>query len=171
MKRLSLPRYVVVAALAGLLMLAVSALAVGQTADDCDQLDGTITGQLDPQVLTTTGTIDSPSSLVDGASTMFEVSDFAVAAGGLSGIPDQTVSYVGEITVTANDGTLTLRDLGVFEVTGEFASVSKATDGSGLFAGSSGTFFFHGALTGPPGPDGTIPFEAPFTGELCLVDD
>lgn len=171
MHRWDLRRYLAVAGVAGLMIVSLSALAAGQTADDCDQLDGTIDGQLDTTALTTSGTIDSPSDLVDGASTDFQVVDFAAGAGELTGIDPQTVSYVGQITVATDGDTLTLRDLGMFEVTGEFSSISKVTAGTGLFEGSSGTFFFHGALTGAPDADGIAPFVAPFTAELCLTDD
>jgi len=63
---------------------------------------------------------------------------------------DQTTgdaTYVGVVMITTKHGTLTLNDVGLFNlVTGVFSSHSTVAGGTGRFAGATGDLYFAGIV-------------------------
>ena len=69
----------------------------------------------------------------------------------------------GESTFTTDDGVLTISDVSAFDVAlGTFAGVGRIINGTGSYAGATGTIF----TTGRVGTNGS--FVTDTTGEICL---
>jgi hypothetical protein len=141
----------------------------GQAGQDCEAVEGTLNGAF-VGPLSTAGTIDSNDKLLQQATTSFQGDGLAASAGlDPSLVPPSTVSYTGLLTITTPEGTLTLRDVGIFDTDvgggdGEFASRSRVVTGTERFAGATGILFFHGDTA----PDFT--FSAPFDGQICVTE-
>jgi hypothetical protein len=73
---------------------------------------------------------------------------------------------VGTFVIETGQGTLTLRDVGVFDsnlsVDGEFTSRGRVIGGTGRWEGASGVVFFYGDTE----PDETFTAEA--NGTVCV---
>jgi surface protein len=162
---------VVVLISAGLL---VTALNVGHAAQSCEEVEGVVDGTVSGEFstvgeLSTVGTIRSRDRILRDATTRFVGGADAASAGLGALVQPSTVSYTGILTVETPRGTLTLRDVGIFDSDiargdGEFASRARVVSGTGQFEGASGILFFHGDIN----PD--LTFEAPFTGTVCLAE-
>lgn len=89
---------------------------------------------------------------------------FAFTAGPTPTAEPGVAFYAGDLTIATDRGTLTTRDVGLFDTArGVFTDVGRVTGGTGVFAGASGTLFFNGATA-----DGTT-FAVAIGGELCLA--
>lgn len=164
-----LGRMLAISLVVGTLVGAWAAFGWGQAAQDCEAVEGTLNGGF-VGPLSTAGTMDSRDKLLEGATTSFEGEGVSASAGlDPSLVPPSTISYTGLLTITTGEGTLTLRDVGIFDTDvaggdGEFASRSRVVAGTGRFAGAAGILFFHGDTA----PDFT--FIAPFSGQICVTD-
>jgi hypothetical protein len=140
-------------------------LGPAQANDRCREIDAKLVGQF-VGPLNTAGTIHG-GGLLNGT-TAFTGDALAPSAGlATTLVPATTVSYTGVLVITTHRGTLTLRDIGIFDTDlakdGEFSSRSRVVAGTGRFAGASGILFFHGDSL----PDAT--FTAEVNGTICLV--
>jgi hypothetical protein len=81
-------------------------------------------------------------------------------------VPTATVSYTGVFEIATNQGTLTLRDVGIFDsdlsTDGEFTSRGRVVSGTGRWEGAAGVVFFWGDTES----DGTFTAEA--NGTVCI---
>lgn len=149
----------------GLGALGIAASTPGRAApnEQCFTVNGgIIEGRLTSPV-TTEGTLRGAGPL--NGSTALTIEEVAASAG-LSGVPADTLSYTGTFEITTNRGTLTLRDVGVFDsdlsTDGEFASRGRVIAGTGRWEGATGVLFFFGDA----GPDGAFTAEA--NGTVCV---
>ena len=99
-----------------------------------------------PVGLCTTGTITG-SGLLDG-NTSFVALDVAPSAG-MSGVePAANLSYSGQLTIVARQGTLVTNDLGVLDAAHlAFTEMERPSSGTGVFANpGSNAFFISGSI-------------------------
>lgn len=137
----------------------------------CHRVHGTTSSLLttenctSPVALCTTGTITGGGKL-DGAF-FFLALDAAPSAGMPAVEPAANLSFSGQLTITAKEGTLVARDLGVLDaVNGFFTEVDRPVSGTGPFANPSHDFFISGTLNSAgDGFDGTL------SGTLCTDGD
>ena len=100
--------------------------------------------------------------------TAFTGDDLEPSAGLTPVVPASTASYTGVLVITTKRGTLSLRDVGIFDTDiaggeGEFSSRARVIGGTGRFTGASGLLFFHGDTADD------FTFEAEVSGEICLA--
>ena len=151
----------------GLGALGVAASSAGRAAPDeqCFTVNGgTIEGQLTSPT-TTAGTLRGAGPL--NGSTALTIEELAQSAGlSAATVPPTTVSYTGEFERTTTQGTLTLRDVGIFDsdisTDGEFTSRGRVIGGTGRWTEATGVLFFWGDTEG----DGTFTAEA--NGTVCI---
>src|SRR5437588_319492 len=121
---------------------AVSITWAGQSADaspHCHHVHATITttvtqvGCTSPVGLCTTGSIDDSDAL--SGSTTFSTLGLAASAG-LPGVePATTLSYSGALQITAEHGTLLVRDVGILEQEhAVFTEIDRVISGTGRFS-------------------------------------
>ena len=116
-----------------------------------------------PVGLCTTGEI-TEGGLLNG-STSFVALSMSPAAGMPGVEPDTTLSYSGVLKLTTRLGTLTIRDVGVFDTArGVFSELERIIEGTDRFFGASGTLFIYGTAFA----DGTG-FSGSIRGEVCLA--
>jgi hypothetical protein len=78
-------------------------------------------------------------------------------------VPDGTLAFVGDRTISTRFGSLTLRITGVFDtVTGEFSEFEQVASGTGGFRDATGTLYLAGTSPTPS------TFVAEITGTLCV---
>lgn len=113
--------------------------------------------------LCTTGTITN-SGILDGATTFlaFGVAPSAGIPGGVE--PPANLSYSGQLTITASNGTLITRDLGVLDASHlAFTEIERPSSGTGIFANPvSSVFFISGSIV-----DNGNGFQGDLTGTVC----
>lgn len=151
------------------MLLAVVAMSSVNIASDaqsqCKRVNGRIISQLltGPQCTSPIGlcTIGRFIGGING--------DFTFVAQTLSPTPDSSVTgvfyYTGDITIMTNQGNIFDKDAGAFNVvpnsTGDFASVSTTTGGTGRYVGASGRIRIAGTFTPEDGGD------SEYEGEVC----
>lgn len=116
-----------------------------------------------PVGLCTTGTIID-SGILDGATTFIALG-VAPSAGIPGGVePPANLSYSGQLTITASNGTLITHDLGVLDATHlAFSEIERPFSGTGIFANpGSSVFFISGSIV-----DNGNGFQGDLTGTLC----
>jgi len=146
-----------------------SGAAFKVSADDrCRPVRGTIRSLFttqnctSPVGLCTTGTITGGGPL-DGA-TSFTALDVAPSAGLPAVEPPANLSYSGQVTIVAKDGTLVTSDLGVLDAAHlAFTEMERPTSGTGVFANpGSSVFFISGSIV-----DNGQGFQGRLSGIVC----
>ena len=116
-----------------------------------------------PVGLCTTGTI-TDAGILDGATTFtaFGVAPSAGIPGGVE--PPANLSYSGQLTITASNGTLITHDLGVLDAKDlAFTEIERPSSGAGIFANpESSVFFISGSIV-----DNGNGFQGDLTGTAC----
>jgi hypothetical protein len=82
-----------------------------------------------------------------------------------------TVSYTGDLTITANQGQLKTNIVYIYDFpTGLWTAMGRINTGAstGRFAGATGVLYFNGRTTGSAIP---ITYLSEITGEICLVKE
>jgi hypothetical protein len=135
--------------------------------NQCKQVHGRVVATVttencpSPSLLCTAGTITGGGPL-NGATT-FTALALAPGAGLSPVVPPTTLSYTGDFTITTKRGQLVLRDVGIADfVAAAFTEIDTITAGTGSFAGSTGTWFISGEITG-----GGTGFDADISGTIC----
>lgn len=115
-----------------------------------------------PVGLCTAGTITDAGPL-DGA-TIFSALAVAPSAGLPSVEPEANLSYSGQLTITASNGTLITHDLGVLDANHlAFTEIERPFSGTGIFANpGSSVFFISGSIV-----DNGNGFQGDLTGTVC----
>ena len=115
-----------------------------------------------PVGLCTTGTITDAGPL-DGA-TVFSALAVAPSAGLPSIEPTANLSYSGQLTITASNGTLITHDLGVLDANHlAFTEIERPSSGTGIFANpGNSAFFISGSIV-----DNGQGFQGDLTGTVC----
>ena len=115
-----------------------------------------------PVGLCTTGTISDAGPL-DGA-TIFSALAVVPSAGLPSVEPAANLSYSGQLTITASNGTLITHDLGVLDANHlAFTEIERPSSGTGIFANpGSSVFFISGSIV-----DNGNGFQGDLTGTVC----
>jgi hypothetical protein len=143
------------------------------SADDrCRPIGGTINSLFtkqncaSPIGLCTVGTITG-SGLLDG-STSFVALDAAPSAGMPPVEPAANLSYSGQLTIVARQGTLVTNDLGVLDAAHlAFTEMERPSSGTGVFANPGNTvFFISGAIV-----DNGQGFQGNLSGTICADGD
>jgi hypothetical protein len=114
-----------------------------------------------PVGLCTTGTI-TDAGVLDGATTFVAL---AVApSAGLQGEPQANLSYSGQLTIVASNGTLVTKDLGVLDANHlAFSEIERPASGTGVFANpGNSVFFISGSIV-----DNGQGFQGDLTGTAC----
>lgn len=115
-----------------------------------------------PVGLCTAGEI-TKGGILDGT-TQFTALSVAPSAGMPGAEPETTLAYSGLLTITTKQGTVVIRDVGVFDAArGVFGEVDRIVEGTGRFLGATGTLY----VFGPTTADGTG-FVGSIRGEVCL---
>lgn len=123
-----------------------------------------LTGCTSPFGLCTAGTIEGNQGL--NGTTAF-VADGITPSPATAPDGPATIAYSGVIHITTSNGTLNVRDTGVFDTAtgtqagGLFASFDRIDGGTGRVAGATGTLLIGGRTV-----DGQLVAEV--TGELCV---
>lgn len=116
-----------------------------------------------PVGLCTTGTI-TDAGILDGPTTFtaFGVAPSAGIPGGVE--PPANLSYSGQLTITASNGTLITHDLGVLDAKDlAFTEIERPSSGTGIFANpGSSVFFISGSIV-----DNGTGFQGDLTGTVC----
>jgi len=145
----SKPRFL--STLFGLGLLA--AAPVAHADESCHLIRASASGQ-DHGDLTTDAVISDGGLLQGTAHTEFSP----------TGFEDNTMSFVGTITITAKRATLVVEIAGSFDVaTGEFDAVSTKITGTGKLLGARGSLDLHGVEDLATGK-----FTETLGGELCV---
>lgn len=115
-----------------------------------------------PVGLCTAGTITDAGPL-NGA-TVFSALAVAPSAGLPSVEPAANLSYSGQLTITASNGTLITRDLGVLDANHlAFTEIERPFSGTGIFANpGSSVFSISGSIV-----DNGNGFQGDLTGTVC----
>ena len=116
-----------------------------------------------PVGLCTVGTI-SDAGILDGATT-FTALGVAPSAGIPGGVePPANLSYSGQLTIAASNGTLITHDLGVLDASHlAFTEIERPFSGTGIFANPvSSVFFISGSIV-----DNRNGFQGDLTGTVC----
>ncbi len=83
--------------------------------------------------------------------------------------PDPTTfSFTDTLSLTTNKGSLSTRNIGIFDVAaGLFGAIDRIDPnaGTGDFAGATGVLYLNGKTT-----DGGATFQAEITGEICFAN-
>jgi hypothetical protein len=146
-------RFVVVALAAAAL---VGAAALPAVATACKTVRTTIDTSLTGPT-STEGTIES--GILKGTT--------AFSGAFTAAVEPTTLGYTGTLTITTDQGTLTISDVGVLDLANNaFAEIDRVTGGTGRFAGATGTLFVSGPFDPVAGS-----FEGAITGEVCLADE
>jgi hypothetical protein len=116
-----------------------------------------------PIGLCTVGTITG-SDLING-NTSFVALDAAPSAGMPGVEPAANLSYSGQLTIVARDGTLVTNDLGVLDATHlAFTEMERPSSGTGVFANpETNTFFISGSIV-----DNGQGFQGSLSGFACF---
>lgn len=110
----------------------------------------------------TVGTI-TDAGILDGTTT-FVATDLALSAGMPSTEPTANLSYSGQLTITASNGTLITHDLGVLDAGHlAFSEIERPFSGTGIFANPGTSVFF---ISGSIVNNGTG-FQGDLTGTVC----
>ena len=119
-----------------------------------------------PIGLCTVGTITG-SGLLDGP-TNFVALDAAPSAGMPPVEPAANLSYSGQLTIVARQGTLVTNDLGVLDAAHlAFTEMERPSSGTGVFANPGNTvFFISGAIV-----DNGQGFQGNLSGTICADGD
>lgn len=151
---------------------AASALAApGPSPVVCRPVHGTIHSLFttqncaSPVGLCTTGTI-SDGGILDGATT-FTALGVAPSAGIPGGVePAANLSYSGQLTITASNGTLITHDLGVLDASHlAFTEIERPSSGEGIFANpGNSVFFISGSIV-----DNGNGFQGDLSGTVCAT--
>ena len=114
-----------------------------------------------PVGLCTIGTI-TDAGVLDGG-TSFTALAIAPSAG-LQGEPQANLSYSGQLTIAASNGTLVTKDLGVLDANHlAFTEIERPASGTGIFANpGSSVFFISGSIV-----DNGQGFQGDLTGTVC----
>lgn len=116
-----------------------------------------------PIGLCTAGTITDAGILLDG-STTFVAADVAPSAGMSSVELPANLSYSGQLTITASNGTLITHDLGVLDASHlAFSEIDRPASGTGIFANPGNSVFF---ISGSIVENGNG-FQGDLTGTVC----
>lgn len=116
-----------------------------------------------PVGLCTVGTI-SDAGILDGTTT-FTALGVAPSAGIPGGVePPANLSYSGQLTIAASNGTLITHDLGVLDASHvAFTEIERPSSGTGIFANpASSVFFISGSIV-----DNGTGFQGDLTGTVC----
>ena len=115
-----------------------------------------------PVGLCTAGTITDAGPL-DGA-TIFSATAMAPSAGLPSTEPPANLSYSGQLTITASNGTLITHDLGVLDANHlAFTEIERPFSGTGIFANpGNSVFFISGSIV-----DNGNGFQGDLPGTVC----
>ena len=115
-----------------------------------------------PVGLCTAGTITDAGPL-DG-STFFSALAVVPSAGLPSVEPAANLSYSGQLTITASNGTLVTHDLGVLDANHlAFTEIERPSSGTGIFANpGTSVFFISGSIV-----DNGQGFQGDLTGTVC----
>jgi len=115
-----------------------------------------------PVGLCTTGTI-TDAGILDGATT-FAALAVAPSAGLPTVEPPVNLSYSGQLTIVASNGTLVTKDLGVLDQSHlAFTEIERPASGTGVFANPGNSVFF---ISGSIVENGTG-FQGDLTGTVC----
>ena len=115
-----------------------------------------------PVGLCTTGTI-TDAGILDGATTFAALA--AAPSAGLPTVePPVNLSYSGQLTIVASNGTLVTKDLGVLDQSHlAFTEIERPASGTGVFASpGSSVFFISGSIV-----DNGQGFQGDLTGTVC----
>jgi hypothetical protein len=147
----------------------VGAARTVQAHDGCQRVSGhytssqTTVGCTSPTGICFTGQI-THGGLLDSSALFIEL-DQAPSAGMPLTEPGTTVSYSGTLSITTDDGTLTVRDLGVIDGARlAFTEMERPVGGTGAFTNSSHTFFISGSMN-----SNLTAFDGQIEGEICGV--
>ena len=152
-------------------LVAAMMLAAAPSPVTCRPVRGTIHSVFttqncaSPVGLCTTGTI-TDAGILDGSTTFAAL---AVApSAGLQGEPQANLSYSGQLTILATNGTLVTKDLGVLDVNhSAFTEIERPASGSGIFANpGSSVFYISGSIV-----DNGQAFQGDLTGTVCTSGD
>jgi hypothetical protein len=115
-----------------------------------------------PVGLCTTGTI-TDAGLLDG-STTFTALAIAPSAGLPTVEPSANLSYSGQLTIVASNGTLVTKDLGVLDANHlAFTEIERPAAGTGVFANpGNSVFFISGSIV-----DNGQGFQGDLSGTVC----
>lgn len=115
-----------------------------------------------PIGLCTAGTI-SDSGILDGATTFLALGA-APSAGMPSNEPSANLSYSGQLTITASNGTVITHDLGVLDGNHlAFTEIERPFSGTGIFANpGTSVFFISGSIV-----DNGQAFQGDLSGTVC----
>jgi hypothetical protein len=163
-------KFVLAVSAMGSIASVTAAIMVGATPPPvtCRPVHGTIHSVFttqncaSPVGLCTTGTI-TDAGLLDG-STTFTALDVAPYAG-LPGVEAQAnLSYSGQVTIVASNGTLVTKDLGVLDANHlAFTEIERPASGTGVFANpGNSVFFISGSIV-----DNGQGFQGDLTGTVC----
>src|SRR5229473_8430578 len=146
----------------GASLLLISSVAIGVSADNqCESIDTEIsstftTGCPSPIGICTTGTI--ASGLLKGT-TSFTALSLA------PGPAPSTMVYTGTLSITSDQGTLNISDVGVLDTTHNvFSEIDRIEGSTGIFSGATGILFISGNQT-------ATGFTGKVTGNLCLQSE
>lgn len=137
--------------------------------DRCRPVRGTINSVFTTQNCTspiglcTVGTITG-SGVLDGSTTFVALGEAASA--GMPGVePAANLSYSGQLTIVANNGTLVISDLGVLDSAHlAFTEMERPTSGTGVFANpGTNAFFISGSIV-----DNGQGFQGDLSGIACF---
>lgn len=115
-----------------------------------------------PIGLCTAGTI-TDAGILDGTTT-FVAAGVAPSAGLPSAEPVANLSYSGQLTIVASNGTLVTKDLGVLDANHlAFTEIERPASGTGIFANpGNSVFFISGSIV-----DNGNGFQGDLTGTVC----
>lgn len=117
-----------------------------------------------PVGLCTAGVI-TDAGILEGATT-FIAFNVAPSAGMPSNEPPGNLSYSGQLTITASNGTLITHDLGVLDAGHlAFTEIERPASGTGVFATPGGSVFY---ISGSIVDNGTG-FQGDITGTVCAT--
>ncbi len=146
----------------GVLLLLFSCAAMAASGDNqCESINTEInstftTGCPSPIGICTTGTI--ASGLLKGT-TSFTALSLA------PGPAPSTMVYTGTLSITSDQGTLNISDVGVLDTTHNvFSEIDRIEGSTGIFSGATGILFISGNQT-------ATGFTGKVTGNLCLQSE
>lgn len=142
-----------------------------QAHDSCRPVHGQINSVFttknctSPVGLCTVGTITGAGEL-DGSTTFVALAEASSA--GLSDEPPANLSYSGQLTIVARQGTLITDDLGVLDQSHlAFTEMERPASGTGRFENPGSTvFFISGSIV-----DNGLGFQGTLSGSLCTGED
>lgn len=166
-KALGLTLSVVAVAVGSATLLAPQKYAAGAPPVVCRPVHGTIHSLFtqncaSPVGLCTAGTI-SDAGILNGTTT-FVATGVAPYAGLPSVEPQPNLSYSGQLTIAASNGTLITHDLGVLDASHfAFTEIERPFSGTGIFANpGTSVFFISGSIV-----DNGQGFQGDLSGTVC----